>query len=437
MSGSLPVPMRVMQVELSRPLPVLRAGFSDRGAHYRGARVLVRLHSYPVGVLDVDLTGGELAARDLAALIEQELGDAVSAHLNRDGVTTTRVGPRGLAQGLEHQCVKARAALLADAPQATVIIPTRGRPRLVQKALRAVSASTYPAEQMRLIVVDNVPPDRLTEQLVRRAARADHRISYLRCDTPGSASARNAGIDAADTELVALLDDDVTVDPLWLAEMMVALSSNLAVACVTGAILPLQLETKAQMLMEQYGGYFKGCEPRTWSVDSPPPDEPLFPYTCGRFGSGNSVAFRRSVIRMVGGYDPALGNGTPACAGEDLEVFLRILRKGYALRYEPHALAWHLHRREMADLRSLLTDYGRGVSAALTSTVIRDPGAAREIASRLPGGLRYPISPTSPKNAHHAGSYPVSLRLREIYGLARGPSGYLQSRRVATGSSRL
>jgi len=423
--------MRVVEVELSRPLPVIRAGSSSLGIPYLAARVLVRLHTRPIGILDVALPEGSLPACELAEGIEREFGERLREHVAEDALGGARADEHVLADGVELPCLLARAALLADAPPATVIIPTRGRAELVQAAIEAVKASEYPAERLRLIVVDNVPTDQLTERAVTRAARSDPRVSYMRCDTPGSSSARNAGIEAADSELVAMIDDDVTVDRHWLAELVLALSTNRSLACVTGGILPAQLESRAQVLMERFGGYHKGFHPRTWCRARPPADEPLFPYTCGRFGSGNSVAYRRSVIRAIGGYDPVLGNGTAARAGEDIEVFLRLLRAGHSLGYQPSALAWHLHRRDIADLRNLITDYGRGLSAALTRTVLTDPAAAIEIARRLPGGVRYLLAPNSPKNAHHDEGYPIALRVRELYGLAHGPVGYLRSRRAA------
>ena len=61
------------------------------------------------------------------------------------------------------------------------------------------------------------------------------------------------------------------------------------------------------------------------------------------------MAFRTAALRELGGFDEALGPGTPAQAGEDLLVFLRLLAGGRRLAYEPGAFVWHWHRGNAMD----------------------------------------------------------------------------------------
>ena len=49
------------------------------------------------------------------------------------------------------------------------------------------------------------------------------------------------------------------------------------------------------------------------------------------------MAFRTAVLRDLGGFDEALGTGTPAQGGEDLLMFVRLLSGGGRLAYEPAA----------------------------------------------------------------------------------------------------
>jgi GT2 family glycosyltransferase len=427
---SLHSPVQLLDIELTEPLPGLARDTAASGVPYGEARILVRLHTQPIGLLDVDLQLDGMSPAELALQIEAKLGDELRAHLEGDGIEFARLGEEGWLPSLDPACMGARAALLADAPTVSVIIPTRARHELVVNCVQAVLSSEYPADRFRVIVVDNVPPDHLTHDAVTTTFADESRVSYVRCDTPGSAAARNRGIEVADSEFVAMVDDDIVVDRHWLAELMIPLRANASVACATGAILPLELETEAQVLMERFGGFHKGFDFRHWSLETPPPGEPLFPYTAGRFGSGNNVGYRRSSIRDLGGYDPVLGNGTPAHAGEDFELFLRIVRSGYGLTYQPTAVAWHLHRREHIGLGKVVTDYGMGITAVLTRTVMNDPRAVLEIARRVAPGLVYLLSAQSPKNAGHGDHYPARLRVRELAGILRGPFAYLKSRRI-------
>ncbi|MEN0021068.1 MAG: glycosyltransferase [Planctomycetota bacterium] len=86
------------------------------------------------------------------------------------------------------------------APPITVVIPTLGTPTL-EAAIRSALAVSNTA---RVIVVDDaeqpIPASRL--------ARIDSRIDLIRRSATGPSAARNAGLDAARTPHILLLDDD-------------------------------------------------------------------------------------------------------------------------------------------------------------------------------------------------------------------------------------
>jgi hypothetical protein len=224
-----------------------------------------------------------------------------------------------------------------------------------------------------------------------------------------------------------VIDDDVTVDRHWLLELMAGFRVAPQVACVTGAILPRELDTEPQILIERYGGFHKGFDEVDHGLEAQARGNPLHPFNAGTFGSGGNVAYRRSALETTGAYDPLLGNGTPTRSGEDFELFLRIVRRGHRLIYRPSAVVRHLHRRDRAALDEVIAGYGVGLGALFTRTVVREPHSALEIAQRLPQALRYLLSSSSPKNAHMADGYPVALRLAEVKGLLAGPPAYARS----------
>jgi hypothetical protein len=70
--------------------------------------------------------------------------------------------------------------------------------------------------------------------------------------------AHNRGLTKARGEIVAFTNDDVVVDSLWLVELARAFEFADDVACVTGLILPMELETPAQFWLENSIRYNKG-----------------------------------------------------------------------------------------------------------------------------------------------------------------------------------
>ena len=99
---------------------------------------------------------------------------------------------------------------MKDAPDVTVVIPTRNRCEVVsQKALR--SALAQEAVEHEVVVVDDASTD---ETAARLATVADPRLRVLRLnERAGVARARNAGIAAARGAWVAFLDDDDVWSP--------------------------------------------------------------------------------------------------------------------------------------------------------------------------------------------------------------------------------
>jgi len=281
--------------------------------------------------------------------------------------------------------------------------------------------------RFEVVVVENRPDRSTVADALAAAFPGDARIRYVEEHRPGLAWARNAGLEAARGELIAFTDDDVQIDRGWAPAVRAAFASAPEVDCVTGLILPRELETAAQLLDERFASFGKGFERRTYSIDEPPSDQPLFPYTAGYFGSGANMTFRSSAIRALGGFDRALGTGTPARGGEDLDICVRLLHSGRRLTYEPAAMVWHRHPDTYAAVRRQVFGYGVGLGAMLGKHVACGPNRW-DVVSRSIQGIRYYMDPASRKNALRGPSFPRSLVLLERIGLVLGPLAYCASR---------
>ncbi|CAL9532387.1 hypothetical protein SUDANB121_04083 [Nocardiopsis dassonvillei] len=91
-------------------------------------------------------------------------------------------------------------------PEVTVVVPTRDRPELLRRTLRAISEQDYPGTITTIVVFDNDQPD---PSLARSEGDRPVRV-VTNTLTPGLAGARNTGVLAAHTDLVAFCDDDDT-----------------------------------------------------------------------------------------------------------------------------------------------------------------------------------------------------------------------------------
>ena len=421
-------PILPLDVELGGPLPALTTRATSGGEPYSRGRVLVRLHGRPLGLVDVAFATVALPASELAGRVWDELADVIADHLRADGLPPiNRLTADGIVAPSPAPCQSALAEMLESTPLISVVICTRDRPETLAETLTGMFDLRYP--RFEVIVVDNAPRSEATKDLITRLQVNHPELRYVREDRPGLSVGRNSGFEAARGEIVAVTDDDVLPDPNWLAELARGFKLGDGVACVTGPILARELETPAQLWIEQFGGFCKGFHERLFDLRANRPHDSLYPYAAGAFGSGANLALQRTIALQEGGFDVALGAGSPAGGGEELELFVRLIQRGHRIAYVPGALVRHAHHREYAALKNQVRGYGVGLSAYLTALMVNDPGLIARIAPRIPAALRYFLNPNSRKNASKGPSYPRELTRLELSGLLRGPALYLRGRR--------
>lgn len=113
-------------------------------------------------------------------------------------------------------------------PAVGVVIPTRDRPQLLAKAIAGVLEQDYEGEFRVIVVYDQAPPD---------PAWAGEQVAVIaNARTPGLAGARNTGIQALDTDLVAFCDDDDVWAPNKLRTQVAALKHHPDAEMATCAI---------------------------------------------------------------------------------------------------------------------------------------------------------------------------------------------------------
>lgn len=111
-------------------------------------------------------------------------------------------------------------------PSVGVVIPTRDRPELLRRAIQSVREQDYPGPVRIVVVFDRSEPDLLlaTTEGVPVMVVANWR-------TPGLAGARNTGILALDSDLVAFCDDDDRWAPQKLSRQVAALRGGEFATC--------------------------------------------------------------------------------------------------------------------------------------------------------------------------------------------------------------
>jgi glycosyltransferase involved in cell wall biosynthesis len=415
----LTAPVLVGDLQLDEPLPDL-----NTDGRFESARLLVWLHGLPIGEAAFELRRRPLTSAELASQVWPQVREVVAEHCADEGLPVPdQVPPSGLVRPERPRCAQ-RRQVAANSPSITVIIATRNRTESLLRCLDSLSKLNY--SPFDVVVADSAPSSDETEQALSRSGSWPFELHYLRVSRPGLALAHNAALRAATGEFVAITDDDTEVEPDWLTVLANAFLESDA-TCVTGLILPAELETPAQLLVERAGGFARGFSRRTFQLGRQQPD-PLFPFTAGRFGSGANMAFRTDWLKGRGGFDAATGAGTPARGGDDLIAFLAVLTDGGRLVYEPAAVLRHWHRREYEGVRRQAYGYGVGLGAYLTASVAAKPGLLARMIRLVMPALRHLLDPRSVKNEGRGPGFPRELIWLERAGILRGPFAYAHSR---------
>lgn len=216
-----------------------------------------------------------------------------------------------------------------------VIVCTRNRPEMLTRSLESLAEHLPP--EVDVLVVDSASDTDETREVAHAAG-----VGYVRADVPGLSIARNIGLLSTERSIVLFTDDDCLATPN-IADNLVAAFIDESIGCVTGTMIDHQSVGP--------GGEPSGRRRivRTLAgIDA---------------GHGAAMAFRRTLVIRLGGFDETLGAGKYLGGAEDLDMFCRILWARSTIVHDASCVIVHAHTRYGDDYVQLMRNYGRGLGA--------------------------------------------------------------------------
>ena len=217
----------------------------------------------------------------------------------------------------------------------SLVIATYNRAEQLLVTLRSVALQSAPAEVWECIVVDNHSVDDTAER-VRTfiAAHPQLNIRYCYEAQQGLSYARNAGIEAAQGDIVAFIDDDERIVEEFV-ESYIDLFDTHPDAMAAGGRIIAEYPTGRPRWMSRYTE-----QPIANPMDFGPE---VRPFPLSRIPGGGNMAMRRELFKRVGVFNTSLGRtGKRLIGGEESELFERIRREGMACYYVPRAVMYHI-----------------------------------------------------------------------------------------------
>ena len=230
-------------------------------------------------------------------------------------------------------------------PDITAIICTRYRADKVINAVKSILLNDYPS--FELILVDQSEGNRIEKGL--HQFLHNHRFRHIKSTTKGEATARNVGVEHANSELLALTDDDCEASSDWLRGIVSAFEKNPEISIVLGNILPYPHDRNLGFIP-------------TYTVKEP--------FTARGIGEKHRVegasacmGLKKRTWQALGGFDRSFGPGTPLKAATDADFIVRALLSGHPVHETPDASVVHNWFRNWEEGNALIQGYLYGYGA--------------------------------------------------------------------------
>ena len=208
----------------------------------------------------------------------------------------------------------------------TAVVCTRNRCGLLQHAIDSLVTQSLAREKYEILVVDNGSTDQ-TGELVRDRARQLGNLHYTFEAKSGLSNARNAGLERAQTPLVAFMDDDAMASPRWLeaiCEVFKHRHPQPGVVC--GPVQPEWGAPRPQWLTDNWLPFYSVIN---WSMEA----------RClgaDEWVVGANFAVPRYLAMKCGGFDTSLGRqGTVLLSDEEFAFTEQLRHAGYEIFYDP------------------------------------------------------------------------------------------------------
>jgi glycosyltransferase involved in cell wall biosynthesis len=257
----------------------------------------------------------------------------------------------------------------------TVAIPTHNRASLLRQTLEGIARQDFPRDQFEVLVVDNNSTDG-TRAVAEAFARPNFR--YLLETRQGLDHARNRAIDEAAGEIVLFGDDDILMEPDWIARMAAPFAAHREgaekpIGAVGGEVIPVFPDGLPRWLEGAH-------TPLAYRRDPGPIPEDKLPM-------GANFAFPRRVFQELGPFHGGLDRqGNRLFGGGDAEMVRRVRAAGYEVWFSPDAPVRHQIPASRLTLEYALRHAFDSARSRVLDRASRS-GARSYLLSRLPANL--------------------------------------------------
>jgi glycosyltransferase involved in cell wall biosynthesis len=223
-------------------------------------------------------------------------------------------------------------------PKISVLMPALNAERCIGRALKSLQNQTF--KDFELVVIDNGSTDKTREIAAKYADRV------LLMKKRGIGCVRNEGIREAKADIIAFTDSDCEATMDWVEQIdrffrqtpeedVMAGETKIPKSTVVGDCI--------SSLGFPGGGHVGFA--KMWKVSKEG-------YT--KKFTGCNFSFRKSVLKKTGLFDETL-----VAANDDVEMSMRMIKRGVKIRFNPKATIYHEARTSLISFTKWMYNRGR------------------------------------------------------------------------------
>ena len=210
----------------------------------------------------------------------------------------------------------------------TIIICTYNRNEILKLCLESIRAQTVDCDLYKVVVVNNYL-DRGASAELNQLVELLPNSKLIEEAQMGLSYARNAGMNAANSEWIGFIDDDCVLPNDFVEKALINIRRE-RFDCFGGHIDNWWHFGKPQWLDDDYG-------------TKPKISDEILELDSDQFNWGGNIFFNKSVLMKVGGFDESIGmKGLRIGYSAENRVQMKLRQLGYKIGYDPSLVVNHL-----------------------------------------------------------------------------------------------
>lgn len=217
----------------------------------------------------------------------------------------------------------------------SVIICTYNREKYLFNVLKSIADNDFPVEKYEIILINNNCTDNTEIEYHRfQTSFPNVNLRYFIEKKQGLSYARNLGISEAKGEILIYVDDDATVNKVFLSSYASFFEHNKNAYAAGGPVFPIY-ETKKPAWISHFtknlitGYLYFGKK--------------IIEFKNGKYPAGGNAAYRKEIFDSVGLYNVNLGrSGGNLLGGEEKDIFDKMRDHNLRFFYLPTPVLYHM-----------------------------------------------------------------------------------------------